>query len=139
MLFRSPLPTLSESRECVIHACTEVEKINLLIEFDFNKAVIRKELYPNIDAVGAYMKKNGKMNLILNGWTDSIGSREYNNKLSQKRADAVKSYLVDRHQIDPARISAVGYGKSFKFENRTEAGRYKNRRVEIYQPVIVEK
>jgi len=132
-------PSLSESKSCNTQACMQEEKINLLIEFDFNKAVIKKEFYPNADAVGAFLKKNDKMKITLDGWTDSIGSDKYNKKLSQKRADAVKAYLVDKYKIDPARITAVGHGKSFKYDNKTAAGRYKNRRVEMNQSVKVEK
>jgi outer membrane protein OmpA-like peptidoglycan-associated protein len=127
-------PSLSESKSCNTQACVvEEEKINLLIEFDFDKAVVKKEFYPNADAVGAYLKKNDKMKITLDGWTDSKGSDKYNKKLSQRRADAVKKYLVDNFKIDPARITAVGHGKSFKYDNKTEAGRYKNRRVEMNQ------
>jgi OOP family OmpA-OmpF porin len=117
----------------------EEEKINLLIEFDFDKAVVKKEFYPNADAVGAFLNKNGNINVTLDGWTDYIGTDKYNKKLSQRRADAVKKYLVDKHKVDPARITAVGHGKSFKYDNKTAAGRYKNRRVEMNQSVMVEK
>jgi OOP family OmpA-OmpF porin len=132
-------PSLSESKSCNTQACMEEEKINLLIEFDFDKAVIKKEFYPNADAVGAFLKKNDKITITLDGWTDYIGTDKYNKKLSQRRADAVKKYLVDKHKIDAARITAVGHGKSFKYDNKTEAGRYKNRRVEMNQSVMVEK
>jgi OOP family OmpA-OmpF porin len=117
----------------------EEEKINLLIEFDFDKAVVKKEFYPNADAVGAFLNKNSNVNVTLDGWTDYIGTDKYNKKLSQRRADAVKKYLVDKHKVDPARITAVGHGKSFKYDNKTAAGRYKNRRVEMNQSVMVEK
>jgi len=135
----APLPALSESRSCNTQVCMEEEKINLLIEFDFDKAVIKKEFYPNVDATGAYLKKNEKVNITLDGWTDYKGTDAYNKKLSQRRADAVKKYLVDKYKIDPARITAVGHGKSFKYDNKTDAGRYKNRRVEMNQTVTVEK
>ena len=135
----APLPALSESRSCNTQVCMEEEKINLLIEFDFDKAVIKKEFYPNVDATGAYLKKNEKVKITLDGWTDYKGTDAYNKKLSQRRADAVKKYLVDKYKIDPARITAVGHGKSFKYDNKTDAGRYKNRRVEMNQTVTVEK
>ena len=54
----APCPSLSESKSCNTQACMEEEKINLLIEFDFDKAVVKKEFYPNADAVGAFLKKN---------------------------------------------------------------------------------
>jgi len=135
----APCPSLSESKSCNTQACMEEEKINLLIEFDFDKAVVKKEFYPNADAVGAFLNKNGNINVTLDGWTDYIGTDKYNKKLSQRRADAVKKYLVDKHKVDPARITAVGHGKSFKYDNKTAAGRYKNRRVEMNQSVMVEK
>jgi|GEM_PF-1336135 len=133
------LPALTERTGCNSQACVEEEKINLLIEFDFNKAVIKKEFFPNADTVGAFMKKDSKMVISLDGWTDSIGPDKYNKTLSQRRADAVKSYLVNKHKIDPDRITAIGHGKSFKYDNKTEAGRYKNRRVEMEQKITVEK
>jgi OOP family OmpA-OmpF porin len=133
------LPALSESRSCNTQACMEEEKVNLLIQFDFDKAVIKKEFYPNVDAIGAFLKKNDKINITLDGWTDSIGTVAYNMKLSQRRADAVKKYLVDNFKIDPARITAVGHGISKAHDNKTEIGRYKNRRVEMNQTVMVEK
>jgi len=135
----APCPSLSESKSCNTQACMEEEKINLLIEFDFDKAVVKKEFYPNADAVGAFLNKNSNVNVTLDGWTDYIGTDKYNKKLSQRRADAVKKYLVDKHKVDPARITAVGHGKSFKYDNKTAAGRYKNRRVEMNQSVMVEK
>ncbi len=135
----APLPALSESRSCTVQACMEEEKINLLIEFDFDKAVVKKEFYPNADAVGTFMKKNEKLAITVDGWTDKTGSDTYNKNLSQRRAEAVKAYLVNKHKINPARITAVGHGKSFKYDNKTEAGRYKNRRVEMNQTVMVEK
>jgi OOP family OmpA-OmpF porin len=133
------LPELSENRSCNTQACMEEEKVNLLLQFDFDKAVIKKEFYPNVDAIGAFLKKNNKINITLDGWTDSIGTVKYNMKLSQRRADAVKKYLVDNFKIDPARITAVGHGISKTHDNKTEVGRYKNRRVEMNQTVMVEK
>ncbi len=135
----APLPSLNESRGCNTQACLEEEKINLLIEFDFDKAVVKKEFYPNADAVGAFLKKNEKLTITVDGWTDKTGTVKYNMNLSQRRADAVKAYIVNKHKIDPARITAVGHGKSFKYDNKTESGRYKNRRVEMNQTVMVEK
>ena len=85
------------------------------------------------------MKKNSKIDITLDGWTDSIGTVKYNMKLSQRRADAVKKYLVDNFKIDPARIKAVGHGISKLHDNKTEVGRYKNRRVEMNYTLMVEK
>ncbi|MGQ9818295.1 MAG: OmpA family protein [bacterium] len=65
--------------------------------------------------------------------TDNIGSEEYNKKLSQKRAEAVQQYLIDKHMIEPVRLIPIGYGESCPVaDNSTEQGRQKNRRVEFF-------
>jgi len=65
------------------------------------------------------------------GYTDSIGGDAYNLRLSERRADAVKEYLV-KHGVDGARIQTSGRGKADPVaDNATEKGRFQNRRVEI--------
>ena len=69
--------------------------------------------------------------VIAVGHTDSVGTDKYNNKLSQRRADAVKAYLVSKG-IEPNRIYTEGKGeKQPVADNKTSEGRAKNRRVEI--------
>jgi OOP family OmpA-OmpF porin len=68
--------------------------------------------------------------IVLQGWTDYIGTDEYNAQLSQRRADSVKNYLI-KQGVPADRLSAVGKGKSFKYDNSTEEGRYMNRRTEV--------
>ncbi|MEO0232818.1 MAG: OmpA family protein, partial [candidate division WOR-3 bacterium] len=66
------------------------------------------------------------------GHTDSIGSDSYNMSLSQARAEAVRSYLITRHGIDPARLIARGYGETMPIApNTSREGRAQNRRVEF--------
>ena len=69
--------------------------------------------------------------LLIEGWTDWIGSEDYNLRLSQQRALAVKNYLVE-HGIKANRITIIGKGKSSKYNNHTPEGRYANRRTEIH-------
>lgn len=68
--------------------------------------------------------------MVVEGWTDWTGSDAYNLRLSQRRAQVVKSYLV-KHGIASDRITTSGEGKSFKYNNHTPEGRYANRRAEI--------
>ncbi|MDX1627874.1 MAG: OmpA family protein [Fulvivirga sp.] len=69
---------------------------------------------------------------LIEGYTDNVGSRESNLQLSKKRAEEIKSYLINNHDIDPAKIEVSAYGESNPVAtNATEEGRSKNRRVEI--------
>ena len=103
------------------------------IYFDFNKATIKPESYPVLDSVAQILKENPTMVVEIGGHTDTRGSRRYNQRLSQRRAEAVKNYLVRVHGIDPSRLIAKGYGESRPLvkPERTEADYAKNRRVEF--------
>jgi OOP family OmpA-OmpF porin len=77
------------------------------------------------------LKKNPLLNIVVEGHTDSLGSAEYNQRLSEKRAMAVKEYFVMKG-IESHRMNAMGYGESRPVaSNETEAGRAKNRRVQL--------
>jgi outer membrane protein OmpA-like peptidoglycan-associated protein len=80
----------------------------------------------------AFIKKYPDAEVVLEGYTDNQGPRDYNHTLSHKRADAVKDSLVREGNIDASRIRTIGYGESRPFDtNETPWGRYMNRRVEI--------
>ena len=99
------------------------------VNFAFNSYALDAKAQGVLDEAAAALKDK-KVNITLEGWTDSIGSDAYNKKLSQNRANAVKAYLVEQG-VPASTINAVGMGKSFKFDNATEEGRYLNRRVEF--------
>jgi OOP family OmpA-OmpF porin len=104
--------------------------ITLLIEFDFDKAVVKPQYHSELEKVAKFMKTYPKTTGQLEGHTDSIGTEEYNMNLSKRRAESVKNYLIDKFGIDPARLSTVAYGESKPIaSNDTAAGRQKNRRV----------
>jgi OmpA-OmpF porin, OOP family len=88
--------------------------------------------------VGAFLKKNSKLKVELNGWTDSRGTAKYNKALSQRRAEAIKKYLVEKFKIEEGRITAIGQGISTKYDNKTDEGRERNRRTEM-TPVTTNK
>jgi OOP family OmpA-OmpF porin len=99
--------------------------------FDFDKAVIKAHHTEDLDHVVKVMKDNPGLKVSVEGYTDSIGSDAYNQKLSERRAMAVKDYLV-QHGIDGSRISTIGFGKSKPVaSNETAAGRAKNRRADV--------
>jgi len=108
-----------------------VPKVGALINFDFNSAEIKPESYALLDEFGKAL--NGGLfdaKFIISGHTDSIGSNEYNHKLSVARAQAVVYYLKTIHNIPSMRMSVNGHGESQPIAtNETDEGRYKNRRV----------
>jgi OOP family OmpA-OmpF porin len=99
------------------------------VNFAFNSYVLDNKAMGILKEASALIK--GKAGQVtLQGWTDSIGSDEYNLKLSQHRADSVKSYLT-KLGVPASRMTAIGKGKSFKYDNKTAEGRYMNRRTEV--------
>jgi OOP family OmpA-OmpF porin len=101
------------------------------IYFDFDKSNIKSEFIPVLDEGVAVSKSKPNQQVILEGHTDSVGSVEYNQALSERRANSVKAYFVKKG-IAADRVTTVGYGKSRpRADNATDEGRRLNRRVEI--------
>lgn len=101
------------------------------VNFDFDKSTLRSEDIAIIDRDVASLDKWGNVNIEVAGHTDSRGRDEYNMKLSQRRAEAVRNYLVSKG-IASDRLSARGYGESQPVaDNATDEGRFQNRRVEL--------
>ena len=99
--------------------------------FDFDKSVLKAEGKNKLDDLAAKVKAINLEVVIAIGHTDSIGSDAYNQKLSVRRAESVKAYLVSKG-IEPNRIYTEGKGeKQPVADNKTAEGRAKNRRVEI--------
>ncbi len=99
--------------------------------FDSASANIKQEAVDNFTKVLDFIDGYPDRNIRIEGHTDSSGSDAFNLSLSQQRADAVKSLLVD-HGINSSRIEAIGMGESLPVaNNNTEAGKAKNRRVDI--------
>jgi OOP family OmpA-OmpF porin len=104
--------------------------IGLGIEFDINRAEVRPEYRDEVAKVGDFMKKYPSTTAVIEGYADEVGSDQYNLQLSQRRAESVAKYLEDNFGIEPARLSAKGYGKSNPVaDNATDSGRQKNRRI----------
>lgn len=99
--------------------------------FDTGKAELNPGAFGPIDRLATFMRENPERTLVVEGYTDSVGSDAYNLSLSQRRADAVRAALLERG-IDGSRITTSGMGKANPVAgNDTAAGRQRNRRVEI--------
>lgn len=112
------------------------------IQFETDKDVIKKSSYPTLDKIVEVMKTNPTYMLSIGGHTDDVGSEEYNQVLSEKRASSVRRYLIE-HGVEESRIASKGYGKTMPIaDNTTVEGRALNRRVEfevIFEKVTFEK
>jgi len=101
------------------------------ITFPVGKSYISTGFHNTLDAIAKVLKKYDKTLLSIEGHTDSTGSAEFNQKLSEQRAESVKSYLVNK-TIMPERLRTIGYGESKPLvSNNTPENRALNRRVEI--------
>jgi len=108
--------------------------IDLKVLFDFDKDEVKSEYIEDIKRVADFLKANPTFHGTIEGGTDAVGSEDYNMGLSERRAESVKKVLVDKYEIDPARLKTVGYGKVKPIAtNLTAEGRQLNRRaVRVY-------
>ncbi|MGB3617053.1 MAG: OmpA family protein [Catalinimonas sp.] len=101
------------------------------LEFATGKADIQRASTKSLDALAEVLRQKQNYRLKVEGHTDDVGGDAANQKLSQARAEAVKTYIADRG-VDAARIETEGFGEARPAaENNTEAGRQRNRRVEL--------
>jgi OOP family OmpA-OmpF porin len=112
---------------CEVEAVIELEGVY----FDFDKATIKPEGKVVLNEAAALLQKHERVVVEVAGHTDSTGSDEYNQGLSERRANAVKDYLTAQG-VTATRLSARGYGESQPVaSNDTKEGRAENRRVEL--------
>ncbi|HEY2809204.1 MAG TPA: OmpA family protein [Steroidobacteraceae bacterium] len=105
------------------------------VYFSSGSAVLLEESEPMLKQVAALVKASPEAGLVIEGHTDNIGSTEYNQKLSEARAKAVRQALVSRYGIAAGRLSAQGFGLTRPVDsNATVEGRAHNRRVELARP-----
>ncbi len=113
-------------------APTIMDRMIIHINFDFNKSVIRKIDKAEMQRAINFVRKYPVAQITVEGHTDDIGTEQYNQSLSERRAEAVKKYLVKEGGIDETKISTIGYGESKPVTlNDTAEGRAANRRAEI--------
>ena len=105
---------------------------NTTIQFGFNKATLTKADQQMLDEFAQQIASQKHYIIQVQGYTDGVGSTQYNNELSRHRADAVIQYLAAKHNVPPYRIYIIGLGMENPVaENSNAAGRKKNRRVDI--------
>jgi outer membrane protein OmpA-like peptidoglycan-associated protein len=100
------------------------------IFFDFDKSTIKAESQNSLLAVQQVLNNDPSLKLEIQGYADNVGGTDYNDKLSHRRADAVKNYVVEHYGIAADRLSATGFGETMPVgDNNTSVGRGQNRRV----------
>jgi outer membrane protein OmpA-like peptidoglycan-associated protein len=109
-----------------------IDRMTLIVHFDTDKSEIKKGDKAELQRAINFIRKYPGAKVRIEGHTDSIGSEQHNQRLSERRAEAVKNYLVKAGVCEETKTMAIGYGESRPVApNTTEEGRAKNRRVEI--------
>jgi OOP family OmpA-OmpF porin len=105
---------------------------NASVKFESNHAEVGDEAKATLDQLAAKVKGSKGYVLEIQGFTDSVGTDDYNLALSQRRSENVVRYLVQQHEIPLFRMFILGLGEAKQVEdNKTKEGRAANRRVEI--------
>ena len=118
----TPKGVTVDERGCWVISCT--------VLFDFDSANLKPEAQAELDKAYEIIKADD-LTIEIQGHTDSIGAEKYNQGLSERRANTVKAYLVEKG-IDENRLTTLGYGESKPAaSNETKEGRMKNRRVQF--------
>jgi outer membrane protein OmpA-like peptidoglycan-associated protein len=119
-------------REEIAAIVKDKPKIDLEITFDYNSAEISAKSIPSVQALGRALSNTELKGstFVVAGHTDAAGGEEYNQTLSERRADAIKKYLVDKYGINGSDLVTVGYGKS-KLKDPAQPLAEVNRRVQV--------
>ncbi|MGY3441879.1 MULTISPECIES: OmpA family protein [unclassified Bradyrhizobium] len=122
----------STEREEIATIVQDKPKIDLEINFDYNSADISAKSLPSVQALGRALTNPDLKGstFVVAGHTDAAGGEDYNQGLSERRADAIKRYLVDKYGINGTDLVTVGYGKS-KLKDPSHPMADVNRRVQV--------
>lgn len=122
----------ASEREEIAAIVKDKPKIDLEITFDYNSADISSKSIASVQALGRALS-NAELKgstFVVAGHTDAAGGEEYNQNLSERRADAIKKYLIDKYGINGSDLVTVGYGKS-KLKDPSQPLAEVNRRVQV--------
>jgi outer membrane protein OmpA-like peptidoglycan-associated protein len=107
-------------------------QVTTSVRFKFDSYELAQEAKASLDQLASQIRDRDNFIMEIRGFADGLGSDGYNNELTQKRADAVRRYLAERHNIALFRMHMLGFGKVRPVaDNTTPEGRAANRRVEI--------
>jgi OmpA-OmpF porin, OOP family len=119
-----------DERGCPI-LIEELARIELAVQFDFDRSEVKPQYFDDIRRIAEFLNQHSDVVAQLEGHTCNMGSDDYNQGLSERRANAVRQVLIERFGVSPTRVSATGYGEARPItSNATQQGRERNRRVE---------
>jgi OOP family OmpA-OmpF porin len=126
----TPMADKVDNKGCTVFSDEKVH-IKLLVNFDNNSSIVKAEYLDEIKEVAEFLTLYPHTSLIIEGHTSIAGSSDYNQRISQKRAQAIVNVLVNKFSIEASRLSAVGYGEErlINTENN-KAAHSQNRRIE---------
>ena len=125
----TPAGTRVDSVGCPLPV-TQVASIKLKVNFAFDSDVVEERYFSDLGELAAFLKRFEDLYVDIEGHTDSTGPEDYNQQLSQRRAQAVVDLLVNQYGIPAQRLEAKGFGESQPVaDNATKEGRAANRRV----------
>lgn len=126
-------PTPPDIGRQIAEALARDEVIRLRVNFDFDSASLRPDSMPMIEPIANALRADLSLLIEVQGHTDNVGSQEYNQDLSVRRAHEVRRILIEQFGIDEWRITSAGYGMSRPADPLdTDEARAANRRVEIH-------
>jgi OOP family OmpA-OmpF porin len=125
----TPVGTRVDADGCPL-AVAQVASIKLMVNFGFDSTAVEEKYFADLGELAEFLKRFSDVQVDVEGHTDSTGPENYNQILSQRRAQAVVDLLVNQHGIEASRLEAKGFGQSNPVaSNDTEEGRAENRRV----------
>jgi OOP family OmpA-OmpF porin len=125
----TPAGTRVDEKGCPLPVA-RVASIKLKVNFAFDSTVVQEKYFTDLGELAKFLERFNEVDVKIDGYTDSVGPDDYNQQLSQRRAQAVVDTLVKQHGIDASRLQAVGYGEADPVaSNDTAEGRAENRRV----------
>ena len=123
---------LSSLRQVVANIDDYKLQSSATVPFKFNQYVLTTEAQEDLDKLAEGLKSNRRYFVAVEGYTDDVGDKRYNEALSRRRADSVAEYLVAKHDVPIYRIHMIGLGEEKPVEEgHNRAARAKNRRVEV--------